>query len=88
MGVIFLSDLKLNECCEFVEYDVSIPLNIKRRMLELGFVSGVKVRLLQLSFLNDVMLVELNGYTLSLRKNIAQKMICRRLNCERNNFDW
>lgn len=46
------------------------PLRIKRRLLELGFTSGTKVRVLRKSLIGQAYLVELRGFTLSMRKDI------------------
>jgi len=78
MGDFLLSELKVGESCAFKEYKQTVPLKLKRRLLELGFVEGVKIHLNQISFLNEVFLVELNGYVLSIRKNIAENMVVKR----------
>lgn len=52
-----------------------IDKKIFRRLLELGFVSGAKVRIEQKSMAGDVLLVEVCGYLLSIRKNIAKYIL-------------
>lgn len=74
-----ISKLKINETAEILFYDENIEKNIKRRLLELGFITGQKIKLLQTSFLGDVLLLEINGYLISLRNNIANKIACRRI---------
>lgn len=53
------------------------PLKIKRRILELGFTRGQRVRLLRKSLLGKAYLVELRGFTLTIRKDIAGLIILR-----------
>ena len=48
---------------------------IKRRLLELGFTRGEKVRVVRKSLLGKVRLVEIRGYTLSLRQDITKGII-------------
>ncbi len=47
------------------------PLKIKRRLLELGLTIGQKVKVLRRSLAGGVLLIEVRGYTLSLRRDIA-----------------
>ena len=52
-----------------------INYGVKRRLLELGFVKDTIIKTDNISILKDVMLFELNGYLLSLRKNIAKYIL-------------
>lgn len=52
-----------------------MPFRIRRRMCELGFIAGQKVRLVRCSLLKRAFLVELRGYTLSLRKSIVDGLL-------------
>jgi len=47
------------------------PIKIKRRLLELGFTRGVKARVVRKSLLGNAYMIELRGYTLTLRKDIV-----------------
>lgn len=71
MGV-FLNQLKGGQKCTVVGFDGSITLKLKRRLLELGFLPNVEITVEQISFLNEVMLLELNGFLVSLRSDIAK----------------
>jgi ferrous iron transport protein A len=44
---------------------------LRRRLLEMGFVSGTPLRVVRLAPLGDPMEVELHGYHLSLRRSEA-----------------
>lgn len=47
------------------------PLKIKRRLLELGLTVGQSVRLVRKSLLGKAFLLQVRGYTLSLRRSLA-----------------
>lgn len=66
-----LAGLDVGDRCEMVGFSKSLDTAIKRRLLELGIVPGKVVVLEQISFLGDVLLIQINGYMLSLRKSIA-----------------
>ena len=66
----------LNLCKKNQEYVVS-KINtsqpaIARRLSELGFYEGVKIKVVCFSALKKTLLVQLLGYTLSLRASVAQ----------------
>lgn len=72
MGEKFcLASLNVGDRCEIVGFSKSLDVSTKRRLLELGIVPGKIVVLEQISFLGDVLLIQINGYLLSLRKSIA-----------------
>lgn len=48
---------------------------IKRRLLDLGFTKGQVVRKVKTSLLNKVVLIELRGYLLSLKSQIADFIV-------------
>ena len=48
---------------------------MRRRLLELGFVSGTRVRVVRLAPFGDPMEVELHGYHLSLRRAEAEAIL-------------
>ncbi len=51
------------------------PFKIRRRLYELGFTKGEKVRVVRLSMLAYAYLIEVRGYTLTLRKDIARYIL-------------
>ena len=51
---------------------------MRRRLLEMGFVSGTDLRVVRLAPLADPMEVELHGYHLSLRRTEARTVLIRR----------
>jgi Fe2+ transport system protein FeoA len=51
---------------------------LRRRLLEMGFVSGTEVRVVRVAPLADPMEVELHGYHLSLRRSDAGTVLVRR----------
>ena len=51
---------------------------LRRRLLEMGFVSGTSLRVVRLAPLGDPMEVELHGYHLSLRRSEAGTVLVRR----------
>jgi ferrous iron transport protein A len=57
---------------------VSGSSTLRRRLLEMGFVSGTKVRVVRLAPLADPMEVELHGYHFSLRRSEADTVLVRR----------
>lgn len=70
-----IQTISLNKCdrnifyvIEFVECK-NIP--ISRRLIELGFVKGAELKIIQFSALKKTLLVEISGYILSLRANVA-----------------
>ena len=50
---------------------------LKRRLLELGFVEGAQIKVLAKSLLNDVILVQILNYTISIRKDIAKSIVIK-----------
>jgi Fe2+ transport system protein FeoA len=50
---------------------------LRRRLLEMGFVSGTTLRVVRLAPLADPMEVELHGYHLSLRRTEAETVLVR-----------
>ncbi len=51
-------------------YSKNAPLALKRRILELGLTPGQKVRIVRKSLLGKAYLIEVRGYTLSMRKSL------------------
>lgn len=48
---------------------------VRRRLMELGFVSGTTIRVVRLAPLRDPMEVELHGYHLTLRRAEAEAVL-------------
>ncbi len=71
-----VENLSLNLCEKNVEYIVEIlnceRVGIARRLSELGFVKGVKLKVVQFSALKKTMLIEIEGCLLSLRATVAE----------------
>lgn len=70
-----LNEIDKKDVVKLIGFSQDISLKIKRRLLELGFVKNTIITLSQKSFLNEVLLVELNGYLLSIRNDIAKNII-------------
>ena len=50
---------------------------VRRRILEMGFVSGTTLRMVRLAPLGDPMQIELHGYHISLRRSEARAILVR-----------
>lgn len=50
---------------------------IRRRLLELGFTCSEKVRVVRKSLLGKAYLIEIRGFCLTLRKDIAQLILIK-----------
>lgn len=74
-----LCDLNINEKAQIVGYTNFVDIKIKKRLLYLGLVCGTKISLQQVSVLKEVMLFEINSFLISMRKTVAQNIICRRV---------
>ena len=77
MEDFFCEDINLNVCRINKQYKIVVieqGLDIKhrQRMLELGFVKGVKIKVVKKSLLKKTLLVEIHSYTLSIRSEIAE----------------
>lgn len=77
-----LNEINKKDVVKFIGFSQDISLKIKRRLLELGFVKDTIITLSQKSFLNEVLLIELNGYCLSLRSDIAKCIIVEKISKE------
>lgn len=71
-----MQSLNLNDCEKNVNYQV-VEINsrqtaLARRLTELGFVEGARVNIIQFSSLKKTILLELEGYVLSLRASVAE----------------
>lgn len=66
-----LTSSKINKTYIIENISELTSLKIKRRLLELGFTKGQKIKLLRKSLLGKAYLIEIRGYTLTLKKQIA-----------------
>lgn len=65
MKNIMLSKLKIGE--SGIVVSINGDVHIKRRLLELGFTKGTKVKVLNISPLKSSFMLQVRGYTLALR---------------------
>ena len=72
-----LKDAKQRQFYTISGYAQQIPFKNKRRLLELGLTLGQKVRLLRKSLLKKAYLIEVRGYVLSLRSDLASFILLR-----------
>lgn len=66
-----LINAKINKLHIIKGISQNAPLKIKRRILELGFTQGQKVKILRKSVLGKAYLIEIRGFVLTIRKDIA-----------------
>lgn len=66
-----LNNCKRNQYYSIKSISELANINIKRRLLELGFVKGTMVRRVKESLSKGTILVDLRGYLLSMRADIA-----------------
>ena len=57
--------------------DTVAPLRLKRRLLDLGFNKGSKVKIVNISPLKNSYLLEIHGYIIALRKNAVNSIKVR-----------
>ena len=65
-----LTNGKKNKIYKIIKIDGE--LKIKRRLLDLGFVVGEKLQILQISPLKKTYLITIKNYVLALRENTAK----------------
>lgn len=66
-----LADGETNKVYEITDIDESFDIKYGRRLAEIGFVNGEKIKILRKSFLKKTFLVGINGFVISLRRDIA-----------------
>lgn len=74
---INLSQIKKGNYCKVLYIDKTLNYNYKLRLLELGIVQDVVIKVAHVSLLGKVMLIELNGYTFSIRKDMAKYIMVK-----------
>lgn len=67
-----LSTCEINKSVKIVGFSNGLFENYKKRLFQLGFFSGNKLKVCKKSVFKKVLLVEINSYLLSLRNDIAQ----------------
>lgn len=67
-----LGQVQVNKFTTIIGIVEGAPIKIKRRLLELGLTAGQKVKVLRRSLAGGVLLIEVRGYTLSLRRESAK----------------
>ena len=72
-----LSELKSNESGKIK--NVFGNIHIRRRLYELGFLSGETIKIMSVSSLKNSYIVSLKGYCLALRKNILDNILVEEL---------
>lgn len=69
-----LDRAKKGEVCKIVGFNGQFD-RILRRFLELGLSRGQKVKIVSTSLQNKVVLIEIRGYVLSVRKNLLDRVV-------------
>lgn len=75
---VLFSDLKIGDSAEIVGYNVG-DSQYKSKLLSMGLVRGVKLKVLQVAPLGDPVEVAVLAYRLSLRKEEAKVLQLRRV---------
>ncbi len=66
-----LTDAKINTCYVITEISETA---VKRRLLDMGFTRGTKIKVLRLAPLGCVVLVNIRGVLMALRKNATDSI--------------
>ena len=69
-----LDRVKKGEVCKIVGFNGQFD-RILRRFLELGLSRGQKVKIVSTSLQNKVVLIEIRGYILSVRRNLLDRVV-------------
>lgn len=72
-----LSECKFNRSYIVEGFDKNLSFKVKRRLCDLGLLPGLSVFLVRRSVLGRAYLIELRGYMLSIRANIAKAVIVK-----------
>ena len=78
MEDFFLPQAKPGIKYTIVKVSDSLSTKNKMRLLELGFLQNRQITLLKKSMLKKTLLIEISGYVLSLRSDIAQGVIIKK----------
>ncbi|MBI5464233.1 MAG: ferrous iron transport protein A [Ignavibacteriales bacterium] len=78
LPLVGLQTLRVGDCA--VVRRVNSPnSNLRRRLLEMGLVTGSKISLVRFAPLGDPLEISLRGYRLSLRKEEASRVLVERI---------
>lgn len=72
-----LSQIKLNKSYILNGFNSTLPLKLKRRLLDLGFIYGEKIVFCNKSLLGKTYLIQIRGIMLSLRDQIVKGLILK-----------
>lgn len=75
--VVSLSSLDKGQVCKVLKIETN--LHLKRRLLELGFISGTTVKIEDISPLKNSYLLQIRGYLIALRKNAVSSIIVEKM---------
>lgn len=74
--------ISLNQCEKnrqyLIDYIDTTNLAISRRLTELGFIEKTSLKIVQFSALRKTLLIEIEGYILSLRSSVAEMIKVRK----------
>lgn len=70
-----LIECKYNKFYTLKAIDGEISPKLRRRLLDLGFTSGQKIKILYRSLLGKTYLLQLRDYTLSMRDRIVRTLL-------------
>lgn len=73
MKVISLDKLEVNKECKIIK--INVEEEIKFRLLDMGLIPNTKIKLVKRAPLGDPIQIYLRGYNMSIRKQIAKKII-------------
>ena len=68
-----LNELNKNQIGKIVQ--VFGNIHTRRRLYELGFLNGQNIKILFVSQKNNSYIIEINNYTIALRKNILENIL-------------
>ena len=74
--VVCLAEMKIGSSAEIIQIDIENQL-VKRRLFELGIVSGTIVEIKSFAPLGDPIIVKVRGVELCLRKNVLKNIIAK-----------
>ena len=74
--VVCLAEMKIGSKAEIIQIDIENQL-VKRRLFELGIVSGTIVEIKKLAPLGDPVIVKVRGVELCLRNNVLKNIIAK-----------
>lgn len=80
--ILPLSRIKIGDKVEVVKMDSNGE--IRYRLLDMGLVKGVRLKVIRVAPLGDPIEVEINGFNLSLRLNEAESILVKPIEIEKN----